>query len=141
MKLLARREHASQEILQKLKTRGHDPAAVAPVLEDLQRRGLQSDRRFTEAYIRSRAERGYGPQRIINELRQRGVAEDLIGAGMDACEVDWQDLLATVRHKKFGVARPGNYPEIMKQSAFLQYRGFTNDQIRKYFRQDSDDGQ
>ena len=109
------------------------------MLQELQLAGLQSDQRYTEDYIRSRVERGYGPLRIAMELRQRGVAEEQISDCMETCDVNWVERITAVRSKKFGPAVPANYPAIMKQSGFLKYRGFSADLIRKLFRQGIDD--
>ena len=109
------------------------------MLQELQHAGLQSDQRYTEDYIRSRVERGYGPLRIAMELRQRGVAEAQISDCMETCDVDWVERIRAVRSKKFGPAVPANYTAIMKQSGFLKYRGFSADHIRKLFRQGIDD--
>ena len=103
------------------------------VLDDLKVQGLQSDDRFTEAYIHSRIQRGYGPVRIRQELRERGVSGELIDQYVDVSEFDWKQHASQVREKKFGHNLPSNYKDKAKQSRFLQYRGFTGDQIKYTF--------
>ena len=77
---MARREHSRLELQRKLKARGHDAAEVSGVLDELAERHLQSDERYVEVYVRSRAARGYGPQRIALELKQRGLAVEVVRA-------------------------------------------------------------
>jgi len=42
--------------------------------------------------------------------------------------------LDLVRQKKFGKAMPADYKEQARQSRFLQYRGFSTEQIRRLFK-------
>ena len=77
MDLLARREHSEQELQQKLQARGYGPEAVGEVLVGLKTAGMQDDVRYTEAYIRSRVAKGYGPVRISRELYERGIPRHL----------------------------------------------------------------
>ena len=103
------------------------------VIDDLKVQGLQSDDRFTEAYIHSRIQRGYGPVRIRQELRERRVSGDLIDQYVDVSEFNWKQHALQVREKKFGHSLPSSYKDKAKQSRFLQYRGFTGDQIKYVF--------
>lgn len=131
--LLANREHSALELSRKLEKAGFDSHDVAEVLEKLQQKGLQSDVRFTEAYIRSRSHRGYGSIRIKMELKQRGVSSELITASLEQTEVDWFSLAVHVRCKRFGEQRPDELKSLAKQQRFLQYRGFTHEQITESF--------
>jgi regulatory protein len=44
--------------------------------------------------------------------------------------VDWAATARELRRRRFGVSPPGDYPERARQARFLQYRGFTAEQIR-----------
>ena len=100
--------------------------------------GLQKDGRYADAYIRSRAERGYGPRRIAQELKARGVAADLVRAALQATEVDWDALARDVRRKKFR-GLPSDAQARAKQMRFLEYRGFDAAQIRQALRPAAND--
>jgi len=136
--LLARREHSARELQGKLRAREFGADAVAGVITQLQREGLQSDRRFTESYIHSRVEKGYGPVRIKQELREKGLDNNLIEVILEGAETDWLALAARIRARKFGATRPANFREQARQARFLQYRGFTSDQIRSVFKTEHD---
>lgn len=87
--------------------------------------GWLNESRFTEAYTRSRASRGYGPIRIRQELLQRGVPDEIIDETLYSLpDINWQELGDAVRVKKFGEKKPTQYIERMKQLKFLHYRGF-----------------
>ncbi|MCW8917789.1 MAG: recombination regulator RecX [Gammaproteobacteria bacterium] len=131
--LLARREHSARELLQKLAARGADVETAAAVLARLIHERLQSDARFTEAYLRQRSEKGYGPQRIQAELRERGVEEALIGAqlrqAVEEGEIDWFERAAAAYAKKYGGRPIEDMKERAKRMRFLQYRGFSHEQV------------
>ena len=80
--------------------------------------------------LRQHAGRGHGPARIRAELRERGVAAEEIEAGLDAAAEDWAAIAREARRRRFGLSPPGDYRERARQSRFLQYRGFSADQIR-----------
>ncbi len=134
--MLARREHSRTELRRKLKPKGFDSACIEEVLQELAHEGLQSDHRYTESFLSSRINKGYGPVRIAMELRERGIDEELINKSIDNLDIDWMDTLHSVRQKKFGERLPGNYNAQAKESRFLQYRGFTVDQIKKLYKRD-----
>jgi len=131
MDLLARREHSRLELERKLLGKGLAPAAIEQVLRDLSTEGLQSDERFTEAFISSRRQRGSGPIRIAMELQQRGVSEALIECYLDEQDSHWHRAAVKVREKRFGRLPPADFKERARQMRFLQYRGFTMAQIQQ----------
>ena len=91
---------------------------------------LQSDARYAGAYLRSRAERGYGPQRIALELKQRGASAEIIQQALTEAECAWGDLAARADHKKFGVVTAREFAVMAKRRRYLEYRGFTAEQIK-----------
>lgn len=131
--MLARREHSEKELQRKLVARDFPQEAVVEVLEQLRQEGLQSDHRFTEAFVHNRIGKGIGPLRISRELQERGIDAAQIEDVLATCDVDWMECIALVREKKFGRAKPEDYREQARQSRFLQYRGFSGEQIRSLF--------
>ncbi|WP_297811554.1 recombination regulator RecX [uncultured Methylophaga sp.] len=130
---LARREHSALELRRKLDKSGFDTADIELVLSQLQQADLQSDERFAESYVRSRTGRGYGKTRIRMELQERGVADELIRDSLQQAEIDWFALAAEVRRKRFGEQNPEDFKSRAKQQRFLQYRGFSHDEITESF--------
>jgi regulatory protein len=128
--MLARREHSLHELQQKLVRKGCGAELAAEVARDLETGQLLSDGRFAEDLLRVRRERGYGPLRIKKEMQDKGVDAQLIAHYVDAADPQWVEVLKRVRRKKFGDRRPKSYQERARQARFLQYRGFTFDQIQ-----------
>lgn len=122
--LLARREHSYAEMLRKLRQRGAELSMIEIELDRLQKDDLLSDARFCEAYVHARSQRGYGPQRLREELRQRGVAEPLIEQELHNGERDWAALALTVFAKRFPEGPATDLKERARQQRFMQYRGF-----------------
>lgn len=133
--LLSRREYSRFELESKLEERyGKDISPlVTEVLDSLKSEGLQSDVRFVELLLQARRHRGCGPLRIAQELKQKGVAVSIFTPLLDAGSESWFALAHSVRIKKFGERLPLGVEERARQQRFLQYRGFTPEQIRQAF--------
>lgn len=133
LRLLARREHSQAELRTKLSGRNFDAETVAQALQACAEQGLQSDARFTEAYVNMRINHGYGPLRIYGELHQRGIGAELIRRYLDMPEEFWQEKLAELRQKKYKGERAIDYSARAKQMRFFQQRGFSVEQIKALY--------
>lgn len=129
MDLLSRREHSEVELAQKLQQRDFDPGLVAQTLVDLVAERLLSNERFAESYIRSKSQKGVGPLRLRQALREHQIDDGVIGQCL--AEYSWLELAAEARKKRFGSAIPQEYKDKARQMRFLQYRGFSLDQINR----------
>ncbi len=136
MRLLAAREHSRQELQRKLLQKGHPVEVVADVIQQLTSQRLQSDARFVENFISSKRARGQGPKRIQLELQQHNIPVEMMEMYLDMQHPDWQRCAEEVRRKKFGADIPDDYPSRMRQAKFLEYRGFTHQQIFAILRAD-----
>jgi regulatory protein len=128
--LLAGRDFGRAELSRRLERRGYPAAVVGAVVEGLVAERLLSETRFVEQFIVQHAGRGHGPVRIRAELRERGVPAEEIEAGLEATAQDWAAVARDVRRRRFGVSHPGDYAERARQARFLQYRGFSPEQVR-----------
>ena len=133
MDLLTRREHSEQELRQKLKSREYEVDAIDQALQGLKNDRLQSDERFTEAYVNHRFNAGVGPLKIRYELRQRGIADLLADEFLELLSDRWDQLMVQQRVRKYGEAIPAGYAERMKQARFLQNKGFSPESVMRLF--------
>lgn len=127
---LARREYSRAELARKLaryQAEGDDPAAIDAVLYQLEAKGMLSDERFAGALARTRGER-FGAARVRQELRQRGVAPELIRQSTDALKQTEFERAREVWRRKFGTL-PRDEAERAKQVRFLTARGFSVDVV------------
>ncbi len=126
--MLGRREHSRTELRRRLLDLGGQSEQVDDLLEELVRRRLQSDERFAEVFVRSRAERGYGPVVILADLKSRGLAADEAQGFLSASGYDWSEQAVKARDRRFGASLPKEARDKARQLRFLQYRGFTGAQ-------------
>jgi regulatory protein len=136
MDLLARREHSRLELERKLAARSFDEALVADVLDELEHDGLLSAERFAQSFVEARYARGQGPRRIGRELAERGV--DAPPGLIDDARFDWDALARATRARRFGAEAPASFEDKARQARFLEYRGFSHDQIRRALEFDDD---
>ena len=131
VRLLARREHSAEELRQKLTKREFEADEIATALLELRQGDWQSDERYAEAYIRVRRLKGFGPIRVASELRERGVDELVVDRYLLAEDDIWWQTLVHEYQKKYHGSQFEDYQEKAKRMRFLQYRGFSLDQIHE----------
>ena len=127
--LLAGRDFASQELREQLEAKGYDAAVAAEAVAELVEGKILDDTRFAEHFVAYHANRGQGSLRIKADLKAVGLSEELIDAAL-ARGPQWPALAREVRIRRFGLAAPTTWAEKGRQARFLQYRGFSSDDIR-----------
>ena len=133
LELLARREHTRLELRQKLYQRGFAANHIELVLDQLVEERLLDEARFAELYAGARADKGYGPLRVARELRERGVAEDVVAATLAALEGDWLPKLRELHRKRFKSHIPADVAGRLQQTRVFRQHGFTLDQIKHLY--------
>ena len=134
MDLLSRREHSAYQLTQKLRKREFDLDAIEAALDRLQQENLQSDSRFIESIVNTRVNAGFGPIKIKYELCQKGIGREKVDDFLSGLTVEWEQLMAAQRSKKFDQDIPVDYRDKMKQARFLQNRGFSPESVMRLFR-------
>ncbi len=142
MNLLAMREHSVAELTQKLQKKFGNPGSldnrelfncyecISATIAKLTDEGLQSDARFTEAFIVMRQRQGKGPLLIRMELQDRGIDNEVVTAFMDASDPIWNQIAEKVFIKKFGDQVGQDLKQMSKQMRFLTSRGFSPTNIQ-----------
>jgi len=136
---LSRREHSILEMRRKLKQKNFEDDEIDTCIENLINNNLLSEERFTESYINMRKRRGYGPGRIAQELRERGISEDYFADFLDRNNPDWHEVMRRQYRKKYGVELADDYAEKVRRAKHLQSRGFPLDWIFKLNYMDLDE--
>lgn len=123
--LLSKREYSEAQLRQKLKLKEYELEEIEQAIARAKESNWQSDERFCASYVRYRALQGYGPRRLRQELRQKGVKDWLITQQLDECEIDWFELAERVFEKK----RPTSWDLKAKQKMwrYMVSHGFSND--------------
>lgn len=131
----AYRERAPQEVRQKIKElglRGHDAEQVFEVLRE---DGYFNEERYAEAYAGGKFRvNHWGRVRIRLELRQRGIAPDVIQRALDAIgEENYERTLREILEKKraqFEAAKDERARE--KTAAYAIRAGFEPELVFRY---------
>ena len=123
------------ELRRKLRQKGHDEAAVEDAVAYVAGHGYLDDARYARDYVRSRfAGRGYGPQRLRQELLRRGVPKDAVEDALAALEEaeDVEDAaLGHARTRWRALATEADARKRRKKTMdYLVRRGFDFEQAR-----------
>ncbi|QEH44418.1 recombination regulator RecX [Aggregatibacter actinomycetemcomitans] len=141
MNLLSRREYSEFELRCKMQEKAFSEDDIDQAIAHCQQKNWQSDARFTESYLHSRAQRGYGANQIKQELRQlKGVENTTIEAVMRECEIDWSALALTVLRKKFPDYKAKQPPKIRQKIwQYMLSHGFHGDDFSDYVGSEPDE--
>lgn len=127
--LLSRREYSERELFAKLCAKSFCPDETQEVIQFLKENDHLSDLRFTESAFRSRINKGYGLLYIEQELKQKGVDSSIIWQVERDIQVNWLDIAQKAYQKKYGDKQYLNDKDKAKRIRFLQYRGFSSEEI------------
>lgn len=128
--LLVRREHSRKELARKLAARGVDTAEAAAAVECMVGEGWQSDARFAEFLVRSRAANGYGPLHVRAELGSHGLDRETVAAAIESFDGDWSRIARNLIRRRFGDEGPRDATQRRKAAELLMRRGFPGDIAR-----------
>jgi regulatory protein len=134
---LARREHSRLELERKLAPHAQSPEELANVLDALEQGGFLSAARMVEQLVHVRQSK-FGSRRIMHELREKGIPENLIAAALPNIRENEQDRAREVWRKRFN-AKPADAKELGRQMRFLMRRGFATDVIHQVLRQSDEE--
>jgi len=128
LRLIGYRERSMREVEIRMEKRGYGPQLIKEILEELKSCDLINDKRFARTWTESRIKRGYGREKIILELREKGIEEKVIKELLRDIysEVDERRVAEEIiRRKKIPLQEKG------KLCRFLTRRGFTFETINE----------
>lgn len=129
IQLLSRRDHGEYELYQKLSLKGYDDDAIQDAVNFCLDHHYLDDLRFAKSQIRQHVYKGHGERRIRQELKQKRVTESVIEKAFEEEPQDWFELAKHAAEKKFKGIEAKDQKEYAKQVRFLQYRGYSFEQI------------
>lgn len=141
LRYLAQREHSRRELEQKLShlTPSTTPEALSAVLDKLEQDGFLSAERVVAQVTRMRRSR-FGSQRIIHELKAKGIEEHLIHAAIPVLQETELDAAIKIWRKKYANS-PATREERGKQIRFMMGRGFSMEIIQRVLSQAGEENQ
>lgn len=136
---LGQRPRSAAELRRALARRGVPEAVQIEVIARLARHGLVDDQRFAQEWVAQRAagRRPLGPDRLAAELRERGVAGEIVAEAVAALapeqELEQARAVAQARWPRYRqYPRPDGERRL---AALLRRRGFTWATIRQVVRE------
>ena len=125
LRLLARREYSRDELARKLSPHAESPEILEGLLRELESRKQLSNERFAEVRAHWLA-RKYGAAKIRQNLREKGVSDELVARVSAEGEIDRARAILKRKYHAQAMTRE----ERAKRARFLQSRGFSYDTIR-----------
>jgi len=130
--LLKFRPRSEKEIYNRLKRKKFDESIILAVCELLKDNGLIDDKAFSKAWIESRLKKPFGFRRITQELRLKGIEDNLIESSIaeirgNYSEEDTVLKVAKGRLNKLNVKEPDKAKKNLY--AYLLRRGFASEII------------
>ena len=133
--ILSRREHSVLELNQKLQKKFDTEYDIKETISRLKKNNLLNDYRFSESYVVFRKRKGFGPIKISNELKSKGVAEVIIFEVLDN-EGGWDEAANRAFSKRFKDGPSTDTKILLKQKNFLYNRGFDFKEIESVLSND-----
>lgn len=143
--LLKGMDYTAQGLRDRLVRAGYPQGIAAEVVERLTEAHYLDDRRYAETYVRYHVE-DRSMARIREDLRQKGIAKELLSEVIAAYEEENADAAAAAEEAQIrkALARrhydpaTATYEERMKAMAALARKGYATSRIRKVMGDDSD---
>jgi regulatory protein len=124
LRLLARREHSDKELVRKLSPHAESSEALDVLISELKAKNQLSEARFAEERARQLS-RKYGAARIRQDLKSKGVGEELVGHVSSEGDLERARAILERKYRQPAATRE----ERAKRMRFLQSRGFSSDTI------------
>jgi regulatory protein len=128
LRFLAYRPRSEAEVLSYLTGRGYSAEIAESTLKKLRSLHYLDDESFARNWARSRSEsHGYGPKRIEQELRTKGVAPSVIRAAVHETygPGDEAEKARLLFERKFKNKKLDDPKLLRRVAAFLQRRGYS----------------
>lgn len=129
LRYLSYRPRSELEVRNYLRLKGCEPQVSATVIAKLRSLNYLDDLSFAQIWARSRLEdRGYGPRRVEQELRLKGIEIKVIQETMRQSlqQTSEQDSARKILNKRFGDASLQDAKAQRRAVALLQRRGFSS---------------
>ena len=125
LRFLAAREHSRAELSRKLAPHAESAEALLFLLDELEKRKQLSDERYAEVRAHWMS-RKYGAARIRQDLKAKGVAEEVVARVSSEGELERAKAILARKYRDAAATRE----EKARRMRFLQSRGFSFDTIR-----------
>ncbi|MCI8307541.1 MAG: regulatory protein RecX [Lachnospiraceae bacterium] len=135
LRYISHRDRTEYEVLGRLGKDGYPEDIIGGVLSFLKEQGYVNDRRYAEYYIVCYKDKR-SIRRILQELKNKGIDEELLSAVMQATDTDTSGAIRNAIKKQFtkrGIrdVEEISYEDKNKIMAALFRQGYSAEDIRK----------
>lgn len=128
LNLIMRRPRSEWELRDYLKRKDYSAEEIETILNMLSNRGYVDDRDFAKRWVDNRRLlKATSKRRLIQELRQKRVADEIIEEVLSADETDERDVLKNLIERK---RKQTKYQDEQKLMQYLSRQGYNYDDIR-----------
>jgi len=123
----AYQDRCHKEVNQKLKDMGMIPSAIDQIIYALIQDNFLNEERFSKSFARGKFNiKKWGKNRIVNELKQRGISKyNITTALKEIDEDDYLETLTLLAEKRLNAISEKNIQKRRKKLAdYLLYRGW-----------------
>ena len=134
LRLLSYRERSRQEVQARMERKGFQRDVIQKVLRYLESQKYLDDKRFAELWTHNRLKRRYGKGRIVLELREKGVNQEIIDEVVKKTYSTVDEIgmaLDLVKRKGYNLESAEDQRALRRASGFLRRRGFSFSIIRE----------
>lgn len=142
MRFLSYRARSEAEVLTHLSRKGYSTPASARALGKLRSLNYINDETFARSWALSRAKsRNYGPKRIEQELRAKGIGQPLIrdAIGATFARGEEEKNARNLLERNFAGVNLSDPKILRRASAFLERRGYSSQVIFNLMRRRAED--
>lgn len=127
---LSKRDYSKKELKDKIKLKIEDSCYfIDDIIDKLEQKGYISDVRFSESFIRYRRSQLNGKLKIKQELKYKGVKEELFKHILEEYD-DWFNLAYELKLKKYGYLTEKDYALKNKQIKYIISKGFSYEESK-----------
>ncbi len=131
MNLLSHRDHSEKELRVKLLRSGFSEAESDETIQFMKEAGYLDDERYARLYVELNEARKSGGH-IVQELRKRGVAGEVIERVMEGCEGEEEALRRAMDKKVRQLGTPLTKEKAERLKAYLYRQGYRPESIRRH---------
>ncbi len=134
LRLLSYRERSRQEVQARMERKGFQRDVIEKILRYLESQKYLDDKRFAELWTHNRLKRRYGKGRVILELREKGVNQEIIDEVVKKTYSTVDEIgmaLDLVKRKGYNLESAEDQRALRRASGFLRRRGFSFSIIRE----------
>lgn len=126
------RPRSIKEVKDKLRTLAFDPATIQETLDKLAEYNLLDDAEFARLWSQERlVNKKFGLMKVKNELKMKGIDENIIREVLDIPELDETESAADFLRNKFRRGLPQDDKSKAKALALLGRNGFNYSTAKK----------